>query len=129
VNPKWDTNSWFSELYHSVSESEGIFTNDTIRELDFASAVDSCWVGNEQCGLFNFDPTFLGETVLNLTKADVKEMTLGGNPGYVVTGDSSSFIGMANDSYLPSVNVGAFCSLVDSAGDYEGTFSWTNFTW
>ena len=74
VNPPWDPNPFFFELYHFASDCEAsfCFTRDSIYNLDFASAAYQCYnpVDKKPCGLITFNPLYQKETYLDLkTKA------------------------------------------------------------
>lgn len=135
VNPKLASDDWFFELWHSASDLDGCaivcFTNDTIRNLDFASSVTACYNGGEPCGSFAFGYlTFVAERVLDLSKVKVQQGQVAGGSGYTVTGDSTSFVKSGNHSYTPGVDVDESCEWTGQGGGLDSqTIGWGGLTW
>src|SRR6266536_1188231 len=112
VNPPWDSNPFYFELYHLASEGDGyfVFTKDYIYNLDFASAIYACYTSTgSECSFLTFDPQFRVEEKLDLTKAIVSAGQVSGEAGYTVTGDSQSYSGKSTDGSNNSVDVASGC--------------------
>lgn len=96
VNPDWDSNPFFFELFHKSSEDDGgfvSFTDDTIYNLDFLSAASVCMKDGKVCGMLEYDPTYKPAEVLDLSKATVKETKIAGDAGYSVSGSKDTWVG------------------------------------
>ena len=126
VNPPWDSNPFFFELYHLTSgPNSGFFalTNDSIYNLDFTTAAYACW-GDDgtPCGLIELDYHFVGEELLNLNKSKVEKVKVGQEDGYNVSGDQTSWVNSTTErSATNGVNLLSFC--------YEANVDWSSFTW
>jgi len=124
VNPPWDSNPFYFELYHLASEGDGyiVFTQDFVYNLDFASAIYACYSSTgSECEFLTFNPQFRVEEKLDLTKATVSAGQVGGEAGYTVAGNSQSYVGKSTDGYSNSVDVDSGCFPLD--------VSWENLIW
>jgi hypothetical protein len=129
VNPPWDTNPFFFELYHLASDGEGIFvlTNDLIYNLDFSSAAWECYKGGEPCtGFFIEDPDYVPVVYLDMSVsnsgAKYETAEVGNENGYTVTGGAGTWVG--NDTG-DAVDVDALCF----APSANVNVDWTPFVW
>lgn len=93
VNPPWDSNPFFFELYHEA-ENEGIYTNDTVYNLDFYTATYVCYQPNgETCSFVDTWPYyFVPVESVNLHLTTIERANIGNQIGYVVTGDETSWV-------------------------------------
>ena len=127
VNPPWDSNPFFFELYHLASGlNSGIITltDDSIYNLDFTTAAYACWADDgTPCGSIEFDYHFVGEELLNLNKSKVEKVKVGQEDGYNVSGDQTSWVNSTTErSATNGVNLLSFC--------YEANVDWSSgFTW
>lgn len=122
VNPPWDKNPFFFDLYHHSSEGGSVvfsFTKDRVYNLEFTSAALSCFSGNDRCAAFASNYYFLPDTALDLTKAKIQTRIIESEPGYTVSGDSSAWISNGTLD-VNSVDVAAYC--------YEA-WSWKDTIW
>ena len=134
VNPPWDTNPFFFELHHLVSDDCDTFfcnTNDSIMNLYFASAAYECFTsGDELCVLYSRGQ-YKPKVYLDLNnpgRTQIQQTQVGGLPGYAIKGGSASWIGDVNGN---EVDVRADCQWVFGQGrdSRVGGYSWLNFAW
>lgn len=130
VNPPWDPNPFFFELWHYASDCDSSFcwTEDKIYNLDFASAAYECIdKGTGQpCELITFNYYYRQDVCLDLkSQSTIQRQQIGGETGYTVSGGPSSWVG--NDS-ANGVYVSSECNWLTSSGDVDG-LSWVDFTW
>jgi len=129
VNPPWDPNPFFFELWHLASDCDSSFcwTKDKIYNLDFASAAYEC-ISKETgqpCEFITLGYYYQQEIYLDLkSKSTIQRQQIGGETGYTVSGESSSWVG--NDS-ANGVDVLSECNWPTSSGYDE--LSWLDFTW
>lgn len=125
VNPPWDTNPFFFELYHLASEGEGflVLTEDRVYNLDFASSAYACWNDDgTPCQFFEYDYTFMPEKLLDLAKASVKKSTVEGEDGYEVSGSQDTYV--KNETRRATIN-----SVDVASGCYDSGIDWYNWIW
>jgi hypothetical protein len=129
LNPSWDTNPFFFELFHRASDSTGTLlgglTEDLVYNLDFASSAYACWRNSgKPCSWYETQWHYQPEILLDLTKANVKTVTTGsGEEGYEITGDETSYI--KNETERATVNG---VDVADGCYSQKG-FSWTGLIW
>jgi hypothetical protein len=127
VNPPWDTNPFFFELYHLASDEDGIFgfTNDLIFNLDFSSAAWECYKGGEPCGpFFTEDPYFVPVVYLDMSGnnngSKIERVEVGDEDGYTVTGGPGTWVGNDTGNGV-DVEAECFAANVD--------VNWNPFVW
>ena len=108
VYPSWDSNPFFFELEHLLSEGADsklirsrdsflhskrqFLTSDDLYNLDFASAGVHCQKDGKDCGYFEFNPYFQKLEFLDLHKASVERVPVNGTTGYRVQGDEKTWV-------------------------------------
>jgi len=125
VNPPWDSNPFFFELYHLNSDlNSGLFTNDSIYNLDFTTAAYACWADDgTHCGFIEYDYHFVAEELLNLNMSKVEKVKVGQEDGYNVSGDQTSWVNSTTErSATNGVNLLSWC--YDANVDWTGYFTW-----
>ncbi|KAF2259579.1 hypothetical protein CC78DRAFT_571739 [Lojkania enalia] len=132
MNLPWDSNPFFFKLYHKSTEDGGFitFTDDEIYGLDFGSPAYACWddSGNP-CGYYETSWEDLPEILLNLTTATATKTKVGGEEGYEVTGDETTYVQNTKEgASYNRVNVYDSC---DELGlDFTDAFIWNDtFKW
>ncbi|KAF2730393.1 hypothetical protein EJ04DRAFT_47361 [Polyplosphaeria fusca] len=127
ANPPWDPNPFFFELYHLSSEDAGLigFTDDRVYNLDFSSSTYGCWDDDgTPCGLLAFDYHWVPEILLNLSLATIKQVKIGEENGYEISGDETSYI--KNDTERASINtVDIYSWCYDLDVDFTSGFIWS----
>lgn len=119
VYPRWDSNPFFFEIEHLLSEGADdrrlrpkrsfspvkrqYLTSDDLYNLDFASAGVQCQKDGHDCGYFEYDPNFLNLEFLDLKKASVERVPVDGHMGYRVQGDDTTWV--ANGTADPWFNL------------------------
>ncbi len=135
VNPPWDTNPFFFELHHLVSDDcDSYFCNtrDTIMNLYFGSASYECFNGNKLCSWLVRGDRYVPKVYLDLKPGKGAQMTptqVGGQAGYSVKGGPDTWVGDVDGN---QVDVRADCQwVIDSnpIGSRVGGYSWLNFVW
>ncbi|KAF2679576.1 hypothetical protein K458DRAFT_460738 [Lentithecium fluviatile CBS 122367] len=130
VNPEWDTNPFYFEIYHLTSDYEVsrfvTFTDDDIFNLEFASSAYACWGrSSEPCGALQYNPVWEPEIMLDLKKASLKRVDLEGGQGYEITGDEATY--MKNETLRATVNG---VDVVSSCyQDGHSSNSWRGWVW
>jgi hypothetical protein len=126
VNPPWDSNPFFFELYHLASESSGFpdWTNDSIYNLDFTTAAYICMKNGEMCEFLTYHPYyFVVAEMVNLKDANVARVSEGMGVGYSVTGDEKTWV--SNGTIKNSVDVAMPLNYTWEAGCmYELHYEW-----
>jgi hypothetical protein len=124
VNPPWDSNPFFFELWHLESETSYVlFSEDDILNLDFGSAAWACGIS---CGTFEGVSNFSGEQKLDLKNAKIQRD--GGF--YTVSGDSKTWVGKDNAEFIPGVTIArSSCDYLDQNHHLVTTVSWVDFQW
>jgi hypothetical protein len=130
INPPWDPNPFFFELFHYTSDCNGDFclTEDKIYNLDFASAAFECIdkTTGKPCEFIDFNYYYRQDVYLDLkNKSTIQRQQIGGETGYSVSGGPSSWVG--NDS-ANAVYVSSECNWLTSGGTVDG-YSWNDFHW
>ncbi|KAH7122767.1 hypothetical protein B0J11DRAFT_569511 [Dendryphion nanum] len=135
VNPSWDPNPFFFELYHLATETVsniGGWTNNDIYNLDFASSAYSCWNSDgNPCRYLDSSYHYVPEILLDLKKSTVKKTKVGDADGYSVVGDEKSYI--RNETRRAAVNrvdIASGCSQLffswnDQLAAWNESISWT----
>lgn len=130
VNPPWDPNPFFFELYHLASESTipriGGLTEDAVYNLDFASSAYACWSdAGLPCGFIETQWHYEPEILMNL-KSDggvkVKKTKVGEEDGYEVNGDEKTYL--KNETQMATVN-----GVDVVSGCFKAGVSWRNWIW
>ena len=127
VNPPWDSNPFFFELYHLASKPDPgfiTFTDDSIYNLDFTTAAYACWADDgTPCGLIELDYHFVAEELLNLNMSKVEKVKVGQEDGYNVSGDQTSCVKNTTEgSATNGVDLQSYC--------YDANVDWArHFTW
>lgn len=132
INPVWDRNPFFFELYHLQSElNRTDFAKDLVSDLDFASAAYACYAGGKPCGPAEPKPQYMGEHKLNLTLAKTVKTRMPGTAedGYSVSGADNTWVAKDSDSYLPGVSIAASSCDIVEADKLLTISSWVNFRW
>ncbi|KAF8060246.1 hypothetical protein FPV67DRAFT_1453361 [Lyophyllum atratum] len=94
VNPPWDANPFFFDLYHISSTESILYTYDSIYNLEFTTAAYVCRKYGQPCGDVEFMPFyFLPVEMVNLKDAKVERVTVGAETGYRVRGDEKTWVG------------------------------------
>jgi hypothetical protein len=128
VNPPWDPNPFFFELYHFASDCDSsfCFTTDGIYNLDFNSAAYQCYSGNDPCSFVEYYYHYEPKIYLDLkSKSKIQRLDIAGQTGYKVDGGPDSWVG--NDN-LNGVYTGASCYWV-TPGDHVAGYTWIDFQW
>ncbi|GLB33159.1 hypothetical protein LshimejAT787_0100440 [Lyophyllum shimeji] len=94
VNPPWDDNPFFFDLYHISSTDSLVNTYDSIYNLEFTTAAYVCMKYDQPCGVVEFMPYwFLPVEMVNLTDTKVERVSVGAETGYRVRGDEKTWVG------------------------------------
>jgi hypothetical protein len=126
--PSWDKNSFFFNLYHlSSGECDQTdcpfnyaptnatrkrqfitFTEDSIFNLQFTSAAYECFKDNKPCSqqdsfIIAWPFYYVPLELLDLDKAEVKRVDVGGEKGYHVEGDEKTWVG--NGTWTPHFDI------------------------
>ena len=123
INPPWDPNPFFFELYHIASDCEGAVgfcsTKDEIFNLDFASAAYKCFgPPSSSC--------YVPAVYLDLeNKTKITQINIDGELGYRIEGGNDTWVGGASAN---SVHVSSTCGWVDTDGQYQ-QWDWYNHRW
>ncbi|KAF8055169.1 hypothetical protein FPV67DRAFT_1745338 [Lyophyllum atratum] len=108
VNPPWDANPFFFDLYHI--SSEGLpYTYDSIYNLEFTTAAYVCRKYGQPCRSVEFMPFYhLPVEMVNLKNAKVERVTVGAETGYRVRGDEKTWVGngTVNDDLEVTIPLG-----------------------
>ena len=99
VNPPWDTNPFYFDFRHHGNTIYGCgmlisCTNDSIYNLYFSTADYVCFKDGKPCGLLEISPFYYEALeLINLNEATVTPLMIeGGEKGYSVVGDRSTFV-------------------------------------
>jgi hypothetical protein len=130
INPPWDPNPFFFELYHYASDCDENFcsTADTIFNLDFRSAAYECIERStgQPCGFISYNYYYLPDVYINLkSKTTVQRLEIGGETGYTIQGGPDTWVG--NDS-ANGVYAMDECNWLTPDGALEG-YTWIDFHW
>jgi hypothetical protein len=130
VNPPWDPNPFFFELYHFASDCETSWcrTRDRILNLDFSSSGYTCidTYDEEPCDFIALWWYYRPSVYLDLkNKSKIEQVEMGGETGYKVEGGSDSWVG--NDS-SNRVELRSSCDWLLPDGGVAG-YSYVNFRW
>ncbi|KAF2012517.1 hypothetical protein BU24DRAFT_494510 [Aaosphaeria arxii CBS 175.79] len=141
LNPPWDSNPFFFELYHLASEGSGgpvTFTKDDVYNLDFGSSGYVCYSEGKPCGYFETVWYYQSEILLDLTKAAVKKTKVGNEDGYEISGDQKTYLKNETERQsLNRVDVDSECgqfnwnydfSIWNETSTWSYTFSFSNTT-
>lgn len=127
LNPPWDPNPFYFELYHFASDSSGgivSFTDDDVYNLDFTTAGLACMglSSGKPCASFQYGYYYQQIQNIDLTKAKISQTDVNGQSGYSVTGDVGTWVG--NGSLPIGVDVDKSCTT-----DSKRTWSWRDLEW
>lgn len=101
VNPPWDNNPFFFQLYDRSENGEGYYTNTPVYNLHFFTAVYVCYQPSGQtCStvLQSWPYYFVPIEMVNLNRAVVERTIMGPEIGYSVSGDEKTWV--SNDTTI-----------------------------